>query len=215
MSYHLYDSSALEDRQFLLITRINNVPLDIEMPCHDPLRSFKYEDSCYQLTPFAANWYEVRNYCMNRGGDLAEFKSQMSLAVILQNLDEEKEDDIDTWMKVSNSTDSAGRRPHSMEEGFQPSHCLVSSNYDDEGTENSCHSACCVDSRGLCIFPPISPFKSPKLKSCPAKCVTAYPEYCWPEELSDTKAFNKCPDGFDGLASWNCGLDSKWETPLS
>ena len=50
--------------------------------------------------------------------------------------------------------------------------------------------------------------------SCPTKCISQYPGFCWDKTDFGTTANRDCPNNFEGTATWTCGTDGKWSTPF-
>lgn len=56
-----------------------------------------------------------------------------------------------------------------------------------------------------------------KPTTCPAKCVFLYQSsspICWDKTNFNSTAHKQCPNNFEGTASWTCGADGYWLTPL-
>lgn len=174
------------------------------------------------MTPRDLDWKEARSFCLRRGGDLAHFTDKIQFARILRSLDSstpisiEKAAAIPIWFKWYTWSGEQRESKYFTEytDSFQ---CGV---YDFNTTGPNPLVNCNTGKkskkvRGLCALPPVvDVILPPKAVKCPFKCVPGYQNYCWDEVDGDTTVIKTCPEPFSGDATWTCGIDGQWATPL-
>ena len=164
------------------------------------------------MTPTELEWKEARSFCRHRGGDLALFYFGNVKRPWLPFDPLHLSGNVSVWFKMF-SFDMEQRTPWHFNMFREDFSCSIfdiqKADYQATncGTDISANKV--TRKVGRCVLPPLLPDEF----TCTGKCFHQYRNYCWEDTKVETIVYKMCPAGFEGTASWICGIDGQWLTP--
>ncbi len=174
-----------------------------------------------KLTPTKLNWQDTQLFCRRHGGDLANFylkdiRSNSKRPWLRYDpLYLQGSLNVSVWFKMF-SNEKEQRTPQNLNTFKEDFSCEIFDINQREYRAANCGTTAnisvnkIVHQVGRCVLPPLLPGDF----TCPGECFPDYQNFCWGDTKIGTKVYKNCPIGLKGTASWTCGADGRWLSPV-